>query len=130
MTKFSGVKGYVGASTAIVGINTWSLDYTAAMLDTTDFSASGVRSVIPGVSQWEGSFGGYKDGAPKALASTGATVDLWLVESLSAAAASSETKVWKGTAYINGIHPTVNFDGIVSYVYDYTGDGALTVPTS
>ena len=128
MTKFSGAKGYVGASTAIAGINQWSLDYTVDMMETSDFSASGVASYLPGVSRWSGTFSGYKDGAPKALGTS--SVNLWLVESASAAAASSEAKVWKGTAYLNGVHPSVNFDGIVNYAYDFTGDGALTVPVS
>ncbi len=128
MTKFSGAKGYVGASTAIAGINQWSLDYTVDMLETSDFSASGIAAYTPGVSRWSGTFSGYKDGAPKALGTS--SVNLWLVESASAAAASSEAKVWKGTAYLNGVHPSVNFDGIVSYAYDFTGDGALTSPVS
>ena len=129
MSKFAGNKGYVGASTAIAGINQWSMDYTVDMLETTDFSASGVGSYIPGVSRWSGTFSGYKDGTPKALG-TSAAVDLWLIESATAAVASSEAKMWRGNAYIAGVHPTVNFDGIVSYSYDFTGTGSVTVPAS
>jgi len=129
MAKFSGAKGYVGASTAIAGINQWSMDYTVDMLETTDFSVSGVAAYIPGVNRWSGTFSGYKDGAPTGLG-TVSVVDLWLVESASAAIASSEAKVWKGNAYISGIHPTTNFDGIVSYAYDFQGTAALTVPAS
>ena len=129
MAKFGGAKGYVGVSTAIAGINQWSMDYAVDMLETTDFSVSGVGAFIPGVYKWGGTFSGYKDGAPKGLG-TVSTVDIWLVESASAAVASSEAKVWKGNAYISGIHPTTNFDGIVSYAYDYQGTGALSLPTS
>lgn len=128
MAKFSGVKGYVGVSTAVAGINQWSMDYTVDMLDTTDFSASGISAFIPGKSQWSGTFSGYKDGAPKNLSS--ATFDLWLIESATAAVASSEAKAWNGNAYISGIHPTVAHDGIVSYAYDFQGTGTLTIPTS
>ena len=130
MTKISGVKGYVGASTAIAGITQWSLDYTIDMLETTDFSASGVAAYIPGNTRWSGTFSGYKDGAPQALAT--ATVNLWLMESASLAIASTgtEAKVWKGDAYISGVHPTTNFDGIVSYAYDFQGTASLTIPTS
>lgn len=130
MTKFSGAKGYVGASVTIAGINQWTLDYTVDMLETTDFSVSGVAAYIPGVSRWSGSFSGYKDGAPKPLG-TSATVELWLIESASGTGtASTETKSWTGNGYISGVHPTTNFDGIVSYAYDFQGAGALTVPTS
>ncbi len=129
MAKFSGDKGYVGASTAIAGINQWSMDYTVDMIETTDFSVSGVATYIPGVNRWSGTFSGFKDGAPKGLGTVN-SVDLWLIESASAAIASSEAKAWKGTAFISGIHPTTNFDGIVSYAYDFQGNGSLTVPTS
>ena len=129
MSKFSGAKGYVGASTAIAGINQWSLDYTADMIETTDFSASGVAAYIPGVSRWSGTFSGYKDGAPQGIA-TATTINLWLIESASSAIASSEAKAWKGNAHISGIHPTTNFDGIVSYAYDFQGTGSVTIPTS
>lgn len=129
MAKFSGAKGYVGVSTAVAGINQWSLDYTVEMLETTDFSVSGVAAFIPGVSRASGTFSGFKDGAPQGLG-TANTVDLWLIESASAATPSTEAKVWKGSAYISGIHPTTNFDGIVSYAYDAQITGAVTIPTS
>ena len=127
-TKYSGKTGFVGASTAIAGINTWSLDYTVDALETTDFSASGTATYLTGVSRWSGTFGRYKDGAPKALG-TSATVDLWLVEAATTAIASSD-RAWHGDAYITGIHPTVNYDGIVSYTYDFQGTGSITVATS
>jgi len=129
MAKFSGNKGYVGVSTAVAGINQWSMDYTVDMLETTDFSVAGVAAFIPGVYRWSGAFSGYKDGAPQGLGTVSA-VDLWLVENATAAAASSEAKVWKGSAYLSGLHPTTNFDGIVSYGYDFQGTAGLGLPTS
>lgn len=129
MAKFSGRTGYVGVSTAVAGINQWSMDYTVDMMETTDFSVSGVAAFLPGVSRWSGSFSGYKDGAPQGLGTVSA-VDLWLVENASAAIASSEAKVWKGNAYLSGLHPTTNFDGIVGYNYDFQGTGAISPPTS
>lgn len=129
MAKFSGAKGYVGVSTAVAGINQWSLDYTVEMLETTDYSVSGVAAYIPGGSRASGTFSGFKDGAPQGLG-TVSTIDLWLVESASAATPSTEAKVWKGSAYIAGSHPTSNFDGIVSYAYDFQITGAVVSPTS
>jgi hypothetical protein len=123
MAKVSGRFGYVGASTSIAGINQWSLDYTVDMLETTDFSASGVAAYLPGVSRWSGSFSGYKDGTPVALASS-AVVNLCLSPT------SGSTGAYHGTAYISGVHPTTNFDGIVGYSYDFQGDGACSVPTT
>jgi len=122
MAKIAGLSGYVGVSTAVAGINQWSLDYTADMLETTDFSASGVAAYIPGVSRWSGTFSGYKDGAPQGLGVT-AAVSLVLAES------ASTDQRWSGLAYISGIHPTTNFDGVVGYAYDFQGTASLTPPT-
>lgn len=121
MAKIAGTIGYVGASTAIAGITQWSLDYAVDMLETTDFTASGIGAYIPGVCRWSGTFSGYKDGAPQAI---GASVNLWLAESASA------TQIWKGEAYISAVHPTTNFDGVVSYAYDFQGTASLTIPTT
>ena len=121
MAKVSGRKGYVNTASLVTGINQWTLDYTVDMLDTTDFSASGVATYIPGVSRWSGSFSGYKDGTPQVLGTTNA-ITLILGE----AAATN----WQGSAYINGVHATTNFDGIVQYQYDFQGTGALTTSSA
>ncbi len=122
MAKLFGGHGYVAVvSTAYVtGINQWSLDYTVDPLETTDFSASGIATYTTGVSRWSGNFSGFKDGAP--IAMTGATISLELAE-------SSVIK-WTGLAIIVGEHPANNFDGLVSYNYDFQGTGALTVASA
>ena len=123
MAKIAGRSGYVKVGSVITGITQWALDYTVDMLETTDFSASGVASYIPGVSRWSGTFSGYKDGTPIALG-VSATASVTFAESLTAG------QLFTGSAYINGIHATANFDGIVSYAYDFQGNGALVVPTA
>jgi len=123
MAKVAGYHGEVRvvSTAAVAGINQWTLDYTVDMLETTDFSASGIASYLPGISRWSGAFSGFKDGTPIALGVT-TTVSVELYE-------SSVTK-WVGTAFINGVHPANNFDGIVQYAYDFTGTGALTSATA
>ena len=121
--KKSGKTGFVNAGGLVSGINLWSLDYTVDMLETTDFSASGVGSFIPGVSRWSGTFSGYKDGAPVALG-VAATASITLGETGDAG------ENWTGSCYINGIHPSNNFDGVMSYAYDFQGTGALTVASA
>ncbi len=123
MAKKAGIFGYVDTASKVAGINQWSLDYTVDMLETTDFSASGVASYIPGVSRWSGTFSGYKDGAPISLG-TANSVSLILAETVSTG------ERWTGVAYISGIHTTVNHDGLVSYAYDFQGVGVLTIATS
>ena len=110
----------------IGGIKSWTLDYTADILDRTDFTdgngTNAGRTFTPGLSQWSGSFEGYKDGAPLALSFT-TPVHLALQES------GTSGQGWVGMAYVTGIHPNEVVDGIASYSYDFTGTGELTEAT-
>jgi hypothetical protein len=80
-----------------------------------------VRSILPSVSQWSGSFEGYKDGTAQVLGVT-SSVTLTLKET------QTSDEDWEGSAFITGIHPSVSFDGTVNYAYDFEGTGALTPP--
>jgi len=111
----------IRAAKDIAGIKSWSLDYTADALETTDFADDGTRSYIPGCSGWSGSFEGYKDGAPIGI---GTQVGLELAES------ATVSQMWLGNVIITGVHPSVSFDGIVSYSYDFQGTGPLTVAST
>jgi len=111
----------IRAAKNIAGIKSWTLEYTTDVLETTDFADSGVRSYIPGCSQWSGSFEGYKDGAPL---SVGTQVGLELAES------GTTTQMWLGNAIITAVRASVSFDGVVSYSYDFQGTGELTVASA
>jgi len=101
------------------GIKSWTLDYTADVLETTDFADSGIKSYVIGGSGWSGSFEGYKDGVPIGI---GSEVYLVLGES------STAYNVWIGKVIVTGAHPNTAFDGIVTYAYDFQGTGALQTP--
>ena len=116
----AGTLGQVDTPAEKIGIKSWSLDYTVAMLDTTDFADAGVKTFIPGCTEWSGSFEGYKDGTPVAL-TTGASILLKLYET------QTLNEFWTGQAFITAVHVTVDFDGIVSYSYDFQGTDDLTV---
>jgi predicted secreted protein len=122
MAHYSGRAGEVDTGSSVTGVKSWTLDYTVSVLDTTDFADAGVRSILPGVSQWSGSFEGYKDGTAQVLG-TSSSVTLSLKETQTA------SQKWTGSAYITGVHATTAFDGTVNYSYDFEGTGALTVPT-
>ena len=111
----------IRAAKNIAGIKSWSLDYVTDAIETTDFGDLGVRSYIAGLSGWSGSFEGYKDGAPVTI---GSEYGLELAES------ATTTQMWLGNAIITGAHPTVSFDGVVSYTYDFQGTGVLTVASA
>ena len=53
----------------ILGIKSWSLEYTVSMLNVTDFANIGVSAFIPGITEWHGSFDGIKEGVPMAIGS-------------------------------------------------------------
>jgi len=105
----------------IDGINSWSISYEGTVLNTTDFADVGVSSFIPGISQWSGSFDGYKDGVPLGI---GAEVYLVLGET------STGSQSFIGKAIITAARPVTDHDGIVSYSYDFQGTGALEVPST
>jgi len=105
----------------IDGIKSWSLEYTTATLDTTDFAVSGVSSFLPGISEWHGSFEGYKEGVPLGI---GAEIYLVLGET------STGSQCWIGKAIISNVRPTTDHDGLVSYSYDFQGTGALEEPST
>jgi hypothetical protein len=106
----------VEAIAEVDGIKSWTLDYNADTLETTDFADAGVKSYIIGGSGWAGTFEGYKDGVPLSL---GTSIILALGESL------TPGQQWIGDAFITGISPSVSHDGIVSYSYTFQGSGAL-----
>lgn len=122
MAHYAGKAGGVDTGSGVTGIKSWTLDYTVSMVDTTDFADAGVRTILPAVSQWSGSFEGYKDGTAQGLA--GAAVTLTLKET------QAGTQVWSGSAYITGVHASVAYDGTVNYSYDFEGTATLTVPTA
>ena len=105
------------------GIKSWTLDATVDMLDSTDFTdgntTNSQRTFKPGLSTWSGTFEGYKDGTPLAL-SFSTPVHLALQES------GTSGQGWVGMAYVTGIHPNVAIDGLITYTYDFTGNGELT----
>ncbi len=122
MAHYAGKAGGVDTGAGVTGIKSWSIDYTADPLETTDFADAGVKSYVIGGSGWSGSFEGFKDGTPQGLA--GAAITLTLKET------QTGTQVWTGSAFITGVHATTGADGIVSYSYDFQGTGALTVPSA
>lgn len=118
MAHISGKAGQVDAAAQVTGIKSWSLDYTADTLETTDFADAGVKTYVVGGSGWSGSFEGFKDGAPLPVGGDAVTIKLY--ESQAA------NQFWTGSAFITGISVNVAQDGVVTYSYTFQGTGALT----
>jgi predicted secreted protein len=111
----------IRAAKNIAGINSWDINYVCDALETTDFASAGARSYIAGCTGWSGSFSGYKDGAPLSI---GSQYGGEFAES------ATTTQMWKGTIIITAVHPTINFDGVVEYSYDFQGSGDLTIAST
>ncbi len=107
----------IRAAKVMLGINSWSLDYTSDAIESTDFASAGVKAYIVGGSGWAGTFAGYKEGVPLSI---GEIYGIELAES------ATVTEMWLGNAIITGVHPSVGHDGIVSYSYDFQGTGSLS----
>ena len=105
----------------VTDIKSWTVDYTVSVLDTTDFASIGIRDVLPGISQWSGSFEGFKDGIPLSI---GTEYYLVLGES------NTAYQGWVGKAVITGAHPVTAFDGSVNYSYDFEGTAGLEAPSA
>ena len=122
MAHLAGKAGFVQAPGTIAGIKSWTLDYTSDALETTDFSAAGIKEYIVGGKGWSGTFEGYKEGTALILTADAASpITLKLYE--------DGTYYWTGTCLITGVHPSASHDGVVSVSYDFVGTGALTPST-
>ena len=121
MARIAGYGGDLLAPGIIAGIREWSLDYTAAAIDTSGFDGGQAKNFTVGQTEWSGSFNGFKDGAPLAI---GTEIVAEFQES------GVATQKWSGTIVITSIKPDTAVDGVVSYGYEFQGTGALTVPTT
>jgi len=123
-TKYTGKSGQVQTPTSseITGINSWTLDVSSDVVETTSFDDSGVRAYLGTIQGWSGSFEGFKTGVPITLSGASATCTL--------RETGSANQDWVGTVYITGHHTTSSHDGLVTYTYDFQGSGGVTEPTA
>ena len=122
MARLIGYGGDVTvAGASVTGVKSWKLDYTFDTLEGTGFDSSGAKVYTPGLKGWNGSFEGYKDGAPLTI---GTSIALVLKES------STAGQNYSGSAIVTGLHPSVGVDGLASVSYDFQGSATLTIATA
>ena len=122
MAEIAGYGGVVEYATATpAGINNWTLSYVTDALETTDFQDSGLRTYIPGLRGWSGTFSGSRDGVPLAQTAL-AYIELQV--------STDATQLYTGSVLITNSTPTVAVDGVITISYDFTGSGALGLPTA
>lgn len=124
MARLAGYGGnvkYGAGPTTVAAVKNWSLDHVVDTYESTGMDSSGHKAYVPGLDGWSGSFECFKDGAPIAR---GTEVALELEES------STAGQEWIGQGIITAIHAATSVDGLVGYVYDFQGTGALTDATA
>ena len=110
-------QGTEGSEEVVSGIRSWTLDYTAEALETTDFEDNGKRTYIAGLTGWSGSFEGDFEDTPLSLGPTHLVLQV------------TSGVVYEGDAIITGQHPSVAVDGKAVISYDFQGTGELSVPS-
>jgi len=124
MARLAGYGGGVSAPGAIAGVRDWSIDYSAAAIDSSGFDGGQPKDFTIGQTEWSGSFNGFKvDGtAPLAIG----TILVCKFEEETATA----TQHWTGSVFITNVSAGVAVDGLVSYNYTFQGNGILTPATT
>lgn len=111
----------IRAAKSIAGIKDWALSYKVAAFDVTGFDSGGAKAFVGVLTEWSGSFSGFKDAAPQAISGP---VGLELQESTTA------TQTWRGNAIITDIAPKTDVAGLVAISYTFQGTDLLTPPTA
>ena len=120
MGAFSGHGGNVTfGSGYTVNVYSWSIDYTAEALESTDFASSGARTFIPGLTGWSGSYECRLDSATPIVAP-------------GAAAASATFQARTGLTYngniiITGVSPANAVDGLSGVTFSFQGTAGLSI---
>lgn len=108
------------ASTVLAGINNWTVSYTGAALETTDFANVGVKTYVAGPTGWTGTAAGYYDSTVShSSIAPGDTVSLRFE--------MKSAKSMKGIGIVTGVSFTTGIDGAVTTNFDFQGTASLTI---
>jgi hypothetical protein len=117
------------AGASVTGMKNWTLKFSQAASEVTNFGDSGAKRFLAGETGWSGSFTGTKTGAPLNIISLNAS-------NSGAGAATvfkespASTQQWSGNVILTDVTAKVDSKGVVEYSYSFTGNGALTLPTT
>lgn len=107
------------STTKIEGIRSWTIDFVADVLETTDFDDVGHKTFLAGLDGWTGSFEGFGQPGWSTSAALGSTyVGSFYVS-------ASTGSYYSGSIIITGVHPATSVDGQATVSYDFQGTGAL-----
>ncbi len=117
MAATAGKGGNFTFSNITVLQQSWTLDYTADMLEITAFSDAGVEKSLVGIKRWSGTVTTLLDATNTADVGDSATATFFVV---------AGGVNWAGTAIIEGISDGVDTQGANVRTYTLKGNGILT----
>ena len=122
MAVISGKDGSVVLTNAATTIKSWTLSYVGDALETTNFDTTGsLRSFIPGLTGWTGSFEGFFSGSNSAVPGSTGTITL--------KTGTGSTGLWHGSIVLTGMDVSDPRDGVITQSYTFQGNGALATTT-
>jgi len=101
------------------GMRSWTIDYTADTVETTDFDDAGVKQFLATLTGWTGSFEGFGHPGWETAAAVGSK---YLGSFFVSASTGS---AYTGSVIITGANPGVAVDGAAVVSYTFQGTGAL-----
>lgn len=122
MAEATGADGSVTFSAGnVVNVHGFNLSYKADALEKTDFvdSATGVRTYLPGLKDWSGTYVAWLDdtAVQKAPGDTAATITM----------TATTGRTFAGSAIVTSLDFGVVVDGMTEVTTTFQGSGALTI---
>ena len=119
---FSGSTSQAAASitSAVGGVKTWTVNYTADVYETTDFADAGTRTYIGGMKQWGGTFDAYYSTAVSYTSSLSPGTEMSAKFKLNA------SHQIHGNIIITGWNFNAAVDGVEGVTFDFQGTGTPT----
>ena len=119
MATASGVTGTVTFTSGYVtNVKAWTLDYSADMLDITDYSSTGPRAFVGGLTSWRGTYTCNYDATAIVIA-PGATAAQIVLTALTG-------QTFTGNAILESAALSASVDGLPEVVCTFQGTAALT----
>ena len=117
------------AGSSVTGMKSWTIKFSQAASEVTNFADAGTKRFLAGETGWNGSFTGAKTGAPLNIVSLNAGNSGMGPAAVFKESATS-TQQWVGNILITDVSAKVDSKGIEEYSYNFTGNGALALPTT
>lgn len=119
----------------VCGFYNWSIDYTAEILEDTDFcTSSGGRSYITGYTGWTATadkhFKTTNNRVENWISSTGGSQQLkirFFLNYEASPSSGSPSYYYEGNTYVTGLNTNTPVDALVDQSLTFQGDGALTL---